>query len=139
MKTVNVHYLSDALGPLNGMTDREYEAALADWEPASPHRYHEFLARHILPSYARWDDESQRNVLDALQYALATGRIDFAAVLDDQWYSPMLAPDDPREPFEAHWQVLAPERSYQTADIGTWQEHNAREEAVIYERCENTR
>ena len=78
-------------------------------------------------------------MLDALQYGLATGRVDFAAVLADQWYSPMPCPDDPREVFEALWQVLAPGRSYRADDIATWQERNIREEAVIRERRENPR
>jgi len=139
MKTVNAYYLHHALGPLNAMTDSEYEAAVADWDESAPARYQEFLARHLKPSYDRWDVESQRNVLDALQYGLATGRVDFAAVLADQWYSPMPCPDDPREVFEALWQVLAPGRSYRADDIATWQERNIREEAVIRERRENPR
>ena len=131
MKAVNVYYLHHAFGPLNGMTDSEYEAALTSWDPYSPRRYHEFLARELLPSYALWDAASQANVLDALQYALATGRVDFVAVLADQRYSPMPIPDDPREVFEILWQLLAPDRSYHADDTATWQERNVREEAVI--------
>jgi hypothetical protein len=134
MKTVNPYYLYHALGPLNAMTDLEYEAALADWDASSPTRYLEFLARHLKPSYDLWDAESQRNVLDALRYALATGRVDFAAALADQWYSPMPRPDDPREVFEALWQLLAPGRLYLADEVATWQERNIREEAVIRER-----
>ena len=133
MKTVNAYYLYHALGPLNAMTDAEYEAALAEWDPFSPTRYQEFLARHLMPSYALWDVGSQGKVLDALQYALATGRVDLMAVLADQWYSPMPNPDDPREVFEALWQLLASGRPYHVDDVTTWQERNVREEAVIHQ------
>lgn len=131
MKTVNAYYLYRALGPLNAISDSESEAVVDDWDESSPTKYQEFLARYFMPSYDQWDVESQRNVLDALQYALATGRIDFAAVLADQWYSPMPCPDNPREVFEVLWQLLAPGRSYQADDIATWQEDNIPEEAVI--------
>ena len=134
MRTVNVYYLYHALGPLNAMTDAEYEAALADWDPVAPDRYQAFLARHLKPSFDRWNAESQGRVLDALQYALVTGRVDLATVLADQWYSPMPSPDDPREVFEALWQLLEPGRSSRPDDVATWQERNIREEAVIRKR-----
>jgi hypothetical protein len=137
VKTINVYYLHQVFGPLNGMTDSEFETAQDNWDPSSPRRYHEFLARELLPSYAVWDAASQTNVLDALQYALATGRVDFAAVLADQWYSPMPTPDDPREVFEALWELFAPGHSYLADDVATWQEHNVRAEAVIRERRAN--
>ena len=136
MKTVNIFYLYQALRPLNAMNDSEYEAALDDWEPYSPHRYHDFLGKHLLPSYAAWDATSQAKVVEALQYALATGRVDFAAILADQRYSPMPSPDDPKEVFDALWELLAPGRSYDADGVTAWQEHNVREEAVIKERRE---
>ncbi len=137
MKTVNMFYLHHAFDPLNAMSDSEYENALDSWEPGSPRRYHNFLAEHLLPSYAVWDAASQANVVDALQYALATGRADFVAILAEQWYSPIPNPDDPREVFVALWELLAPDRAYDADDVANWQERNVREEAVIYARRSN--
>ena len=36
MKTVNAYYLHHALGPLNAITDSEYEATVADWNESAP-------------------------------------------------------------------------------------------------------
>jgi hypothetical protein len=129
---LNLADLYHAFDPLNAMSDATGDTAAAEFDESSPTRYQEFLARHLMLEYARWDVESQARVLDALQYGLATGRVEFAAVLAYQWYSPMPCPGDPREVCEALCDLLVPGRSYHTDDIGTWQESNIREEAIIY-------
>ena len=138
MKTVNAYYLHHALGPLNAMTDSEYEAAVADWDESAPQGIRS--SSLATSSRATTAGMSSRRGMCSTRYSTAWRPA--GSISPPFWRTsgtPMPCPDDPREVFEALWQVLAPGRSYRADDIATWQERNIREEAVIRERRENPR
>lgn len=129
MRTVNYHYLSLIVGPLNTVRDSEVSHIVS---PDDEDGIRQIIRLRIVPEFASLDDDSRMACKDALSYFLTTGNAPFYEILSSQQEWQIDPPTDPKQFFIWTWKELFPSEDYQIDDTASWEECNDASKAFIH-------